>query len=400
MSSAVAQETIHAKGYETWRGELIAELEDLAAAPGLPYSSGFALATRITMDHPFEDSMVRRLYMSNPERTAPDATRMLRAGRAYALMQLPGIAYPYGYSTHNEWIKGFAAMRQSAHWETFGQTLDSRTLGTSISQRYAAAKFLDRVLEHHLGICPTRADVGCGDNSGNRHVILSDTGDRFRFDNINVLTGRSLGSLVLSKEKTGIFNSIIAGRDVTRRIVGVDKEDPYDPQTIVWRLACLTPEELVSGRLTQLHDALVHTEIGEDRLIFRRADVSKASDVRNVLQDEGAQFDVVSCITSFYQGTAKQRRAKFNNITNHGSSLVRPGGLAYFIDFVRRTNDNNYIVPLRKWSEMNAFVWMGGELTRVMAATNGRWRSARVFSALQKFTDGGPFEQEVRELVA
>ena len=49
---------------------------------------------------------------------------------------------------------------------------------------------------------------------------------------------------------------------------------------------------------------------------------------------------------------------------------------------------------------MNVFIWMDGEFTRVMAATSGRWNSARIFKGLTKFTDGGPYEQEVRELVA
>lgn len=398
MHGALDQGATLEKGYLPWRVEVERELEELADDPSQPYGSGFASATLATLDHPEEDEMLSALYHSNTERTAPDALRMLRASRAFTLMEVPGMAYPYEYTTDSDWLDGIMLMRDTPFREIFRHCLTHRDLGTSISQRYVAAKFLDRVLEHRIGLFPTRADVGCGDNSGNRHVILSGIDERFLFDGVSIMTGRSLGSLSLSLEKTSIFNMLVAGGDVTRRIVGIDKEDPHDPADIQWRRACLKPEELVNGRIPILNDALMHTEISGDRLGFSQADVTKVNDVKAVLRAEGGQFDVVSSVASYYQGTRRQRAAKIKNTLNHGSSLLKPRSLAYFIDFVRRANGS--LMPLRKWTEMNVFVWMDGEFTRVMAASNGRWNSARVFKALTKFTDGGPCEQAVRDLVA
>ena len=398
MDAEVGKEAAHEKGYDTWLNELRIELEELAANDSQPYSSVFAEATLATMDEPEEDEMLSALYHSNRERTAPDALRMLRASRAFALVEVPGVAYPYEYTTAKDWLDGFSIMRDMPFRDIFSYCLTRRDLGTSISQRYVAAKFLDKVLEHRIGLFPTRADVGCGNNAGNRHVILSDWDERFRFDTVSIMTGRSLGSLTLSEEKTDIFNLLAGGRVATRRIVGIDKEDPHDPLNIHWRRSCLTPEEHVNGRIPRLNDALMYAEISEDRLGFRQADVTKVNDIKSVLRAEGGQFDVVSSVASYYQGTARQRRAKIRNIVDHGSSLLKPRGLAYFIDFVRRANGS--LMPLRKWTEMNVFIWMDGEFTRVMAATSGRWNSARIFKGLTKFTDGGPYEQEVRELVA
>jgi hypothetical protein len=398
MSPTRPLTAIDETGFVEYRGRIRSGLERMAEDERQPFSAAYAMAAIGIFDHPDEVYLQGRLYQANPERTAPEALRMLRASRAFLLLRRPGIAYPYEYSMPGDWLDGFAWMREEP--DAMQQLEDchvNRILGTSISQRYGSVKFLDAALEHLVGLFPTRLDVGCGNNTGNRRIVLSDHAEQFNFDRIKVMTGRKLGSLALSKEKTAIFNPLLANRDVTRRILGVDRDDPADEATNRWRVACLLPEEIISGKIARMNDALIHTDVDKERLDIRQADVTIESDIDAILETEGL-FDVTSAVTSIYSGTRAEQRAKLAALLR----FRKPSGVSYVIDFMRRPNGNGHtLIPLKDWVEMNVYVQRGNEeFVRVMAATSGRWKAVRFFKELTRFTDGGRYEAEARALVA
>ena len=320
---------------------------------------------------------------------------MLLTSRADLLMRRPGVAYPFEYATDAAWFDAIVHMRQPELRQVLEHHLAEGTLGTSLSQRYAVVKFLDTALGHVIGLQPARADMGCGNNDGNARIVLSDVDERFRFDEIAVLGGHSVSTPAVSSEKSSLLNACVARLGATL-IIGVDRE-PDNEEVHHWRLAGLTPEEHARGKVVELHDALARARIDPRRLTFRQADVTVPAEVDTLLEAHGGQFDVVSAVASVYIGTAAERRAKLAGMRR----LRKPRGVTYVIDFVRRASSPGTLRTLGRWSRMNVYLSRGDEeFTRVMAATNGRWREAHMFKELTQFTDGGPLEQEVRQLVA
>jgi hypothetical protein len=204
--------------------------------------------------------------------------------------------------------------------------------------------------------------------------------------------------LAVSPDKGDIFNAIVGQPSTTRRVVGIDRIDPTDPATKQWIDATLTPEEVLDGELPTLHDALKRAKVSPERLGFQRADASSRREVDAVLAAEGGQFNIVSSVASWYQGTADQRKRKFVNITQR---LVQPGGVSYFLDFAKRVNGGKtYLAPLRQWVEMNLFVCYENRLYRAGSFTDGRAHTLRISHELLELARGGPYEQEVQELAA
>ncbi len=389
----------------SWRQGFIDEVGTLAANLRRPVSAAWARSVvHGRMRDPRFLGFLDRFHHMNPGATPPEAQRRFLSAEQAQLLDaqddpswsLP--AYPSDeYSDPTLWRQSYHAINRTPPYDSqYFHDLIRRDLTTAVSQRTVLVRFLRRTLSHLVPDEPLRASCGASDMSGDRRDWLSGRDETFRFDPVGVVGTRHLGGLVVSEYKSDIFNSIVAGPDDTRRVVGYDRVDPELPANKAWNLACATPEEILSGGWVELHDRLMRADVPTSWLGFRLADLAKRADIRRAVAEEG-QADIVSEILCWYEGSAETRRRKFKHMFG---DLLKPGGLGISAEFARRVSDNAYLMPNPKWSELNVFVWHRERLHRVLSFTDGRCHQVRVLRELGELARGGPYEHEVDQLLA
>ena len=388
-----------------WRHSFVQEVTALAASSTQPQSAAWAASVirgRLRSQHFL--GLLDRFHHLNPGATAPEARRRFLSAEQAQFLNARGDARwklpPYPSDEYDEpelWHKGQQLINRTPPYDSlYYHDLIRRDLTTSVSQRTVAVRFLRRTLAHLLPDEPFRASCGPGDMAGDRRDWLSSRDPQFRFDRVSVMDARKLGGLAASAYKSDIFATIINEPDATRRVVGYDRVDPTLPTNKAWTLACATPEEVLSGKMAELHDRIMSAYVPDSWLGFRLADLSKKADVKAAVKAEG-QADIVSEILCWYEGSADARRRKFRHMFEE---LMKPGGLGISAEFARRTHGNEYLIPNPKWSDFNVFVVYSGRLYRVMTFTDGRCHQVRVLKELGELARGGPHERDVAQLLA
>lgn len=348
------------------------------------------------------------VHLARPEMTGEEAMRTIRTATQAAIMDDPDFDYPSpSYTKPKVWYRAHTLLdnpRQDPSFREHDEMRHAqfifnhfRRLSTTISSRSVTHKLLGLVLAHRVGDQPLILDVGCGDNSSNRRLLLN---NKFPYTPLRVVRTlpRAGAQRAGLPRQSGVLADIMAKPYAPRRIVGVDLIDPTEEANVRWVRACPTPEELVSGAWASIHDPLIREPLGEDRLGFLRADFSDAGDMRTVRKRLGRQADLVSASLSWYQGPAAERRAKFD----HAVRCARAGGFVLVQDFAERNlRRPNYLAPMRTWHAMNAFLYEVDtkKLHHVLQYDSGRPRYVRVLPALAQLAAGGPYEREVRQLV-
>ena len=377
---------------------------DLAANPNRPISAAWATSVLdVRMRNPHFVDLLDRFHAVNPGATPSEALRRSLSAEQDAILaaqdagDFPFPVYPSEhYTDPKAWPEVYRWLRQNqqGYGNRYFTNLVQRELATAVSQRTIAMRFLGRVLPHIVGEEPQWANCGCSDMSGDRRNWLSDRDEQFRYGTVGVEEEQALGGLVVSRFMSDIFNDIVSEPDDTRRVVGLDRNDPELPENIAWRRACSTPEEIWSGVWDDLHDRLMLADVPGSWLGFQLADFSRRADARRVVEEEG-QFDGVAALFSWYQGSAEIRRRKLKNMRE---VLLRAGGLLVIADFARTVARGTYLMPEDIWGRPTIYANDGDRLVPVLSAGNGRFERVRVLPGLIGLAEGGPHAEDVRRL--
>lgn len=390
-----------------WLQGINEELLGLVAQRGQrPFSAAWATAVLWARGRgdPRFLNLLERFNHQNPHASPSEMLRrMLTAEQAQLLTargdpKWEGAPYPSDkYANWGAWQQGYRWVNNTAPYDSrFFNDVVRRDLTTAVPQRAIAISFLTQVLAHRLPERPFWINCGCSDMSGERLVGLSGSHKGFGFAGVDVLARQEDGTEAASKTKSDIFSEIAAKPTTIGRVLGLDKIDPTTEANRKWTEACATPEEVYRGEAYELQHKLARAALPPSWLNFRLADFSKKKDVSKVVNAEGGTADVVSQIVSWYQGPPEARRQKFDNAFN---LLLSPSGLGIVADFARLDTKRKYLIPDRRWTNLNVFVGRPGELFHVMAFTNGRCGAVRVLQGLGELARGGPYESEVTALI-
>ncbi|HEY5805823.1 MAG TPA: hypothetical protein VIS56_00370 [Candidatus Saccharimonadales bacterium] len=387
--------------FDAWMQGVSKEFETVAGmSDKMPYSAPLARAVLINFETTDDgERLMHILHHANPERPAPEAYRLVRSAYVAQMRHRKEPRFPDGYTTVDECLRGVRwAQTTFPYANRLNEILRNFNLSTTIWQRYNVMRFLGPLMMHRTGSERIRGDIGCSDFTGSKAVVLSDMDSKFRFDPVDVLEEK--GRLwVPSKDKSDLFEEIAAQPDQASRTIGVDRVDPTDPIVADFIEGSLTPEEIKDGALPTRHDKLLRARVPEGKLKFVQADIARQSGVKKVLEEAGGLLDEAYMILAWHQGGARKRRATFGNL-GRLVSLEKP---VVIVDFARRdTNgDKPYLSVLSDWTKgLNVFVQIDGELYRPLQWTDGRCRAVKICPDLAKVAKGGPYEKQVRELLA
>lgn len=394
-------------GAVPWIEGFTEEVRALAANRNRPQSAAWAKSVIYgRMRDPRFLDFVDRFHHLNPGATPPEAQRrFLSAEQAQIIAaqddpNWPLSPYPSADAADPDfWHYGYGWINRTPPYSNrYYHDLIRRDLTTEVSQRTVLIAFLGKVLSHLLPDNPVRASGGCGSMLGDRREWLSGHDEQFRFDAVSVFGEQQIGGLAVSAFKSDIFNSIVAEPTRTKRVIGYDRVDPELPANKAWGVACATPEENLTGALAELNDRIMRANVPASWLGFRLADLSKKKEVNAAVAANG-QADIVSEVLCWYEGSAPVRQRKFKHLFGEGG-LLKPGGVGVSAEFARRVNNNTYLMPNPRWSEFNVFVWYDQRLHRVLSFTDGRCHQVRVLKELGELARGGPYEQQVTQLLA
>jgi hypothetical protein len=339
-------------------------------------------------------SLLRMMYDVHDGQIPPSqAVRtMLYAHQAQAMVL--DSSYPTDYYMDSDVWKRLHAQASSNHTGYSGMfDYDHlRRLSTTVPSRSGTVKMLALILAQHVGEHPRIVDGGCGENTGNRQLVLNGQFPYATVEVVDRIDGRGAGL----PRQTDLFNDILARPFEPESVTGIDEIDPTEGVTQLWLRACAWPEEVASSEWQAGRDALLRAEVSDDRLRFVRANLASASEMAAVRESLGP-VDLATSSMAWYLGGPEERRAKFTNLTDLARFTV-------FLECAWPTK--KYLRPMGPWRAMNAFVYdreeqlMHHVLTYEMARPIDRPRRVVAHEALGDLAVGGPYEEQVKELVS
>lgn len=399
----------HAEGVDRpWLPDFAHGLNQMVRDPSRPLSAAWASSLlRSRLYDPQFTQLLDQFHASNPDATASEMQRRLLSAEqdtifaAQANGDWPFKQYPsYRYADMKMWGRCYAFIKKSPDYcERYVRNVIERGLGTTIPQRTVVVRFLNRVLSHLIGDEPVWANCGSGDMTPDKLVLLSNRRSEFAYDWVRVTD--ALGDLAISEFKSDLFNEIVDEPNTIRRIVGLDRINPMDPDNLAWSRACCAPEEHLQGSLDRLHARLLRVDVPPEQLVFRMADLTDRDSVRKVTGELGP-FHAAAAIFSWYHGTAADRDNKLDNMRKELIMRRRFGrgwdGIIVIVDHARAVRGGRYLVPDMVWKGPTVFVGYKGLLYPVLQGGNGRFGSVSVLPALVRLARRGPYEREVRLL--
>ncbi len=392
--------------FGAWMENVRGEFDAVASNPNAyPYSAPLARAIQVNFGNERGGRLARILYEAHPERSAPEAYRLIRSAYVAQLLRRDGVQFPDDYRTAGHCLEGLRwAERTYPYGNRLTEIFQHRDLSTTVWRRYATMKFLGQVMVHRNGgEGRKRGDIGCSDFTGSLAVKASDIDPEFHFSDVEVLY-RQDGQLVASKEARAIFDEVISQRDNAALTVGVDRFDPSDPKLRDFVAGSMTPEEIKDGTLPSGHQKLLrlsHLGVFRDHLRFVRADITHKKGVERAKQAAGGHLDEAYMIVAWHQGDAERRRKKDEGM----HSLIKRDGIVVYADFANlvETNRGVQMTPQRKWRNLNVIVSASDEkgkrrLFNPFAWTDGRCGQVRFTKDLVELAQGGPYEEHARLL--
>lgn len=220
--------------------------------------------------------------------------------------------YPYYFTTPKQWDI-LLTHALSTHKEIIEKLLLTKDTTTTIYQRYAGVKAIINALYPYKKL--RIADFGCGGNFGlpgiSQNIEFQSISDQTPYDEVSALL-----SIPLSLD-TGI---------------AVDKENPLDPLSKAWRLACsFYPIELSKMKETE-------------KLEKRLSAVQKVQFIQKDLLSEHKRepllpsnfFDVIILSTICYQLTPQEQKFIIATAKKH----LRDNGILIIQDFAHIKRNN------------------------------------------------------------
>lgn len=279
------------------------------------------------------------------------------------LFEEGGKNYPEKYKKVAEWEKELDRIIDGPSGKVLFEILGSRDTGTTVYQRYIGPKAILSALAPGKKLAI--ADLGCGGNHG-----LPGLMDHEEF---KPLIDHSPKKVISAWVKRPIgFKSGL----------GVDKHDPYDPESINWRVACsFYPSELAEMTEFLSFEKRVRS-IGEQ--IFVKGDIKTLTSHLPVAK----KYDGVILSTVLYQLRAGERKM----VLTEARMLLKPDGVLIVQDFARKNEIGSELEFSGPWFGKGfgyrTFVlasWTGRKFWEVLQFKNGRCKEVRPGEDFDRF---------------
>jgi hypothetical protein len=378
-------------GFIPWLGRNARHLGNMAIDPNRPVSGALATAFIQHLDDPRMAMLLRDAYLLRPERDADETQRMLFSSFSHSMRQTHGPTFVADLcdNTASSAQALESLLSDTRQFQVFQRKYIDGHLSTTVPERYGFLKFLVQVAAHKLGPTIRRFDIGGGPEAlGDKKILSNDP-----IDPIEVVD-RTTKGLVVSKEKSDIYNEIVALPSVETQVVNVD-QDTNSEEVWQWVSSCYTLEEQLEGKVPARNEALRRLQLDSTKLLFHRADVLSPEEVKTLVYEIG-QAAVVSAVMSMYQIAPKLSHVELSTLLD---SLVTPNGIFACIDFMKATKDGMKLAPHRRWHHPDILVRSNGKFDLVARYTSGRAKQIMFFSALWGLAEGGPYEKEVKALL-